>query len=382
MSININLLNEKPIDVENLLLDPNNPRFSKHLDEITPLEHAADKDIQATTLKRMKDRDNHFEIGELVDAIVEDGFIPVDKIFVHQIGEKYLVVEGNRRVTAIKTILEDRGEEISDDLRKQISKIPCVVVDMDKPDARNMVRKILGLRHHGSILPWKPLPAAFNLYQEYMLDLCSNDIEKAKNPDNFVYHPATAKRVAAMFSVRLADVRSKVRLYRVYLQLIAISGNSPEVINADAFSMLEETLGRTDLKTFFGYDENQSTFSEEGAEKMLDLYFGLKENPPVITEASAGTSNVRDFAFVVAEGTEEDVRRITENREKAGDVKTTVAAKVLKHTLQHTLEIVLNELDKVNLGDIGLDGFAPNETEKITLIDKKLNQLKRAAGLD
>jgi hypothetical protein len=382
MSLNLSLLKEKPIDVADLLLDPNNPRFSKHLDEITPLGEVAKKNVQDITFKRMKDRDNHFEIGELVDAIMEDGFIPVDKIFVQQVGDKFLVVEGNRRVTAIKTILEEHGDEISDTLRKQISEVPCVIVDMDKPDARNMVRKILGLRHHGSILPWKPLPAAFNLYQEYMLDLCSNDSEKAKNPNNFVYHPATAKRVAAMFSVRLTDVRSKVRLYRVYLQLVDMSGNSPDVINADAFSMLEETLGRNDLKTYFGYDENQSTFSEEGAEKMLDLYFGLKENPPVITEASAGTSNVRDFAFVVAEGTEEDVRRITENREKAGDVKTTVAAKVLKHTLQHTLEIVLNELDKVNLGDIGLDGFAPNETEKIALIDKKINQLKRAAGLN
>ena len=90
-------------------------------------------------------------------------------------------------------------------------------------------------------------------------------------------------------------------------------------------------------------------------------------------------SNVRDFAFVVSEGTPEDIRRIMEDREKAGDVKTTVAAKILQHTLQHALEIVLNELNKINIGEMGT--FAPNEKEYIANIDKKMKLLKRAVGL-
>lgn len=381
MAMKADLLTEKEIDVDDLLLDPNNPRFSKHSDEMTPIEEAGNEDVQEITMSRMKDRDNRFEIPELVSAIIEDGFIPVDKIFVQPVKGKYLVIEGNRRVTAIKTILEEHQDKLTPEQLKKLRKLPCVVVDIEQEGARDMVRRILGLRHHGSILPWKPLPAALNLYQEYMIELCEGDRDKAKKCENFYYHPATAKKVAAVFGVKLADVRNKVRIYRVYMQLVESSNNDPAVLNSDAFSMLEETLGRSDLREFFGYDENLSTLSDEGVEKMLDLYFGLRDNPPVITEASAGSSNVRDFAYVVAEGTEEDIRRITQTREKAGDVKTIVAAKVLKHTLQLTLEIVLNELDKVNLGDIGLDGFAPNETEKLALIDKKLAQLKRAAGL-
>ena len=184
-----------------------------------------------------------------------------------------------------------------------------------------------------------------------------------------------------MFSVKFSTVRERVRLYRVYLQLMDASKNNPGVINADSFSMIEETLGKQALKTYSGYNESTSTFSEEGTEARPDLYYGLKDKNPVITEASAGASNVRDFAYVVSEGTPEDILLITEDRERAGDVKTTVEAKRLQHTLQRTLEIVFYELNKINLGEIDVDGFAPNEKEQIEGIDKKMSQLKRAAGL-
>ena len=381
MAINPDLLKEKTLDIKDLLLDPNNPRFSKHHNEIIPFEKVADPAVQKVAYEQMLSRTNHFEIEELVAAIRADGFIHVDKIFVQKVKEKYLIIEGNRRISAIKKILEDESEEITSELKKQITNIPCIVIDTNEPGAEELMRKILGLRHHGSILPWKPLPAAFNLYREYMLAYCSGDTAKAKDPENFQYVPATAKRVAAMYSVKLSDVREKVRLYRVYLQLIDASNNARNVISSDSFSMIEETLNKQALKTFFGYNESLSTFSEEGTERILDLYFGLNGKEPVITEASAGMSNVRDFAFVVSEGTPEDIRRIMEDREKAGDVKTTVAAKILKHTLQHALEIVLNELNKINIGEMGIDGFAPNEKEYIANIDKKLKLLKRAMGL-
>ncbi|MAZ67499.1 hypothetical protein CL652_01880 [bacterium] len=381
MATKADLLKEKDIKIEDLLLDPNNPRFSKHLDEITPLDKVANEEIQALAYAQMNDATNRFEIDELVEAIMADGFIHVDKIFVKKTDKKYLIIEGNRRVTAIKKIFKDFSGEITADLKQQITTIPCIVIDTKEPGAENMIRKILGLRHHGSILPWKPLPAAFNLYQEYMVAYCEGDIEKAKDPNNFVYRPDVARQVAAMFSVKFNDVRQKVKLYRVYLQLIEMSRRHQAVENSDSFSMIEETLGRTALKTFFEYDESRSVFSDDGVEKILDVYFGLRGKQPAITEASAGSSNVRDFAYVVSEGTEEDIRRITVDREKASVVKAEVETKRSHRSLQNTLELVLNELNKINLGEIGADGFAPNETEYIASIDKKMNQLKRAAGL-
>ncbi len=385
MTLN-NLLKEKEIEIEDLILDPNNPRFSKHHDEITPEDKFEDLDIQEDAYRRMTDPKNNFEIDVLLAAIRADGFIHVDKIFVRKVNKKFLVIEGNRRVTAIKKLLKNhknniKGYEVSADLLKQIKTLPCVLIDINGPESEEQIQKILGLRHHGSILPWKPLPAAFNLYQKYMTEFCLQNNSDPKDENNFLYDPLIAKKVAAIFSVEWTDVRKQIKLYRIYLQLLEVSHRHPSVESSDSFSMIQETLSKASLTKYFEYDEEKSIFSENGTERFLDLYFGLKDKPAIITQASAGDSTVRDFSFVVSEGGEEGIRRIVEDREVASKVAAEVRMKLTIRNLKNTLEFVMNELNKINLGEIGLDGFAPNEKDFINKIDEKILQLKRAAGL-
>ena len=389
MTLN-NLLKEKEIDIDDLLLDPNNPRFSKHHDEITPENKFEDESEQEKAYQQMTDPKNHFEIDVLLAAIKADGFIHVDKIFVRKINKKYLVIEGNRRVTAIKKLLKNhknhvKGYEVEDGvdegLLKQITQLPCVLIDVNGPEAEEQVQKILGLRHHGSILPWKPLPAAFNLYQKYMAEYCLHNQSDPKNPDNFIYDVPVTKKVSAIFSVDWTDVRRQVKIYRVYLQLLDASHRHPNVESPETFSIIEETLRLEVLRRKFGYDDNKSIFSDEGVELILDIYFGLKDKPAVISGASTGKSNIRDFAYVLAEGTQEDANRIIENREMAGAVRAIVEAKSYHESLQNTLELIMGKLDQIELGDIKSDGFAPIEKDFIKRIDEKMLKLKRVAGL-
>ena len=389
MSLN-NLLKEKEINIEDLLLDPNNPRFSKHHDEITPEKKFEDENEQEKAYQQMTDPKNHFEIDVLLAAIKADGFIHVDKIFVRKINKKYLVIEGNRRVTAIKKLLKNHKNNVkgygvedgvSASLIKQITELPCVLIDIDGPEAEEQVQKILGLRHHGSILPWKPLPAAFNLYQKYMAEYCLQNKSDPKNPDNFAYDVFTTKKVAAIFSVEWADVRRQIKIYRVYSQLLEISHRHPDVEVPETFSMMDEILKKEILCKHYGYDDKRSIFSEEGVEEILDTHFGLKGRPAIITGASTGKSNIRDFAYILTEGTKEDVNRVIEDREMAGIVRASVEIRSSHESLQNTLELVMRKLDQIELGDIKSDGFAPIEKDFINLIDEKMLKLKRVAGL-
>ncbi|MBI3220809.1 MAG: ParB N-terminal domain-containing protein [Bacteroidetes bacterium] len=385
MSIN-DYLEEIVVDIDDILLDPNNPRYSKHYDEIIPLEKVVDANVQEEAYKRMTDPKNNFEIDELVEAIKADGFIHVDKIFVRKVGKKYLTVEGNRRITAIQKLLKrhrDRikGFEIDNGLLKQISKLSCVLIKTDGEKADDQIQKILGLRHHGSILKWEPLPAALNLYRTYMKQYCTkNNIDPTDN-ENFVYDASIARKVSAIFSVKLAYVRDRIKIYRAYLQLLDASHHHLKVEQPDTFSFIEETISRKSLVKRFRYDEIKSVFSDEGVDEMFDLYFGLKGKEAVITGASTGDSNIRDFAYVVEQGTEENVRQIVDGREKAQRVRNIVEIKTNAMNLQSTLELVMDKLLKIPLGDIGLGGFAPNEKECINRIDQRMMQLKRAAGL-
>ena len=51
--------------------------------------------------------------------------------------------------------------------------INCMLLDtsdLSQDQIEHKITVILGIRHHGSLLEWEPLPRAFNIYTEYMLE--------------------------------------------------------------------------------------------------------------------------------------------------------------------------------------------------------------------
>lgn len=114
------LLAPLPVILDQLLLDPNNPRFSELGEELMSIaEHRfADDKVQANTFEKMKDP--MFDVVELRDTIKSLGFLPMDRIVVRRWKssadsdiQKYVVIEGNRRVTALKWLinLHEIGKE-------------------------------------------------------------------------------------------------------------------------------------------------------------------------------------------------------------------------------------------------------------------------------
>ena len=102
------------------------------------------------------------------------------------------------------------------------------------------------------------------------------------------------------------------------------------------------------------------------------------EKKPVITQAAAGDSNLRDFAYVVAEGTEVDIERITLGREKTSEVKADVVSKRSQRSLFKRLEFAWIELKKIQIGEIEELGEA--EKEKLEDMLDIIGKLKRIAS--
>ena len=95
------LLTPISVNLEQLLLDPNNPQFSE-LGEVLnsiPEGRFADDKVQANTYERM--RDPMFDVAELRDTIKAIGFLPMDRVVVREwkiaseATERYVVIEGN-----------------------------------------------------------------------------------------------------------------------------------------------------------------------------------------------------------------------------------------------------------------------------------------------
>src|SRR5687768_15539063 len=101
------------VEPEQLLLDPNNYRFHNLENYRRLINHQkyADPYVQAKTLNLIQSTPE-FELQALKDSIATNGFVPVEQIVVEEFDnnngrKRYLVVEGNRRVAAVKTLLEE-----------------------------------------------------------------------------------------------------------------------------------------------------------------------------------------------------------------------------------------------------------------------------------
>ena len=153
-----------------LLLDPNNPRFSVRPDEEHPEEQFDDKRLQAQTEAEMAS-DRH-QIKQLKDSIQASGWQPVDRIFVQRRafpdGEKLIVLEGNRRVTALKELVRTKALDVA--LLKQVDPLEVVEVlgDAESDVVRAQVTYLLGVRHHGSLTAWGAFAQAHELYERYL----------------------------------------------------------------------------------------------------------------------------------------------------------------------------------------------------------------------
>jgi hypothetical protein len=112
-------------------------------------------------------------IEELMEAIAENDFFPGEPLIVTGDGQgKFIVVEGNRRLTALKLLQDpsycshpgERMRWISDNAKHKPNKIPVIVCA-----ARSDVLPYLGFRHITGVKQWEPLAKARYIEQMFQL---------------------------------------------------------------------------------------------------------------------------------------------------------------------------------------------------------------------
>lgn len=144
---------ELPLD--QIYLDPNNPRFTNSSWDYVPDDRIASENLQEDIMMRLK-RD--FSIDKLRMNMEVNGFLPIDRVIVRKFAEeKYVVLEGNRRICSAKLISEYGidGSTISQGVKQSLERIPCLEYTGTDRDASWIFQ---GLRHISGINDW----SAFN----------------------------------------------------------------------------------------------------------------------------------------------------------------------------------------------------------------------------
>ncbi len=145
--------------LDRLLLDPNNYRFiDKNEYVFVPDDKLDDPRIQLRTRNFIQGPKNA-NIVDLIDSFKTNGFLDIEQIQVKPVGENYLVLEGNRRITTLKLLYDEfkLGNDIGKLEESDFKSIDLVVI-MDEDPVQHLIT--MGLHHISGKKRWSAVNEA------------------------------------------------------------------------------------------------------------------------------------------------------------------------------------------------------------------------------
>ena len=313
------------VSLDDLLLDPNNPRCAWTLavqqpvpDSETPTPERQ-KSVGALFLSRSSMTASNDESGEneegqilirdLVVSMTTIGFVPIDRIVVRVLEArsrrkpKYVVVEGNRRIAAAKYLQDwDRCKTLFKDKEshtacvKTLEQLDVLLLDtkgLSEADLHDQIGVILGLRHFGSVLQWGPLAKAVNIFQEYMR--CEPSLK------DFVLQPVRVGEIAARLSQSRSAVTGALKAYIAFVQLQGAFPQGPP--KPTHYSLIEACIQNGKLATAGFIEQNQTSFELAAAalEKLNTVCeFASRADQKDTEKILRDPKSVKDFATLVS----------------------------------------------------------------------------------
>ena len=245
-------LEERNLSVDQIFLDPNNPRFwTEKITRDIADRRIPDADVQTRTAK---DIESH-GIQELLNSILRNGFLKLDRIVVREIKgqkDKYVAVEGNRRLAALKLLRQRIKDETIDEdglsltylenLHDSTDVIPILVYQGS--DTQEISWLLQGIRHISGIRDWAPAQRA---------RLLADQIDK---------HGLRFREAGQTFGLTPQAVG---RLYRSYKALEQMRQDDEFQTKArnNYFTLFEEAYRSMDVRKWLDWNDQEHLFENE-----------------------------------------------------------------------------------------------------------------------
>ncbi|MEC7783588.1 MAG: ParB/Srx family N-terminal domain-containing protein [Bacteroidota bacterium] len=329
------------IPFDSLYLDPNNPRFLSMDDpeNKVPADRIKEIDVQEAAFQKMLRPE--FQVRALRDSILEIGYLPMDRIVVSKLDDdSFVVIEGNRRLAAIRWIEQMIKEGAKDkSIRATYENLTVSVLDSESDTDINRL-KVQGVRHISEARPW-------GTYQKAQLIRSLIENEGLSPQD-----------VALAIGYRTQEVN---RIYSAYLLHKQMQDDedygqyaTPEHIN-----YFYELVGRKKLREFFGYDNETGLFEEEDNDYHLFFKWIIEDPDNGHRKKLNSTRDVRELTKIIASSEAwdkllEDRTSITEALAVALKYNTVNWKKEVTQAIDSLEKIPLDQLEKFNEGDIEL----------------------------
>lgn len=262
--------------VDELLLDPKNPRLGRNFTSDSPSPDRILKEIVS-----------NWGVEELATSFISNGFWTQEAVVVveEKLGRKKekIVVEGNRRLAALKMLhyvweggdcpkkwIEIAGSATSTQ-RNRLKKIPYIVASN-----RKEVQAYLGFRHVTGIKEWNPAEKA-----EFIAHLVDD-------------HKLTFREVMRKIGSKTPAVRQNYIAYRILRQMEDSGSNISIPHVEDRFSVLYLSLRTNGVQAYLNIDINADEKSAkkpipkthlQNLEKFALWLFGNEDAEPMVRDS-------------------------------------------------------------------------------------------------
>lgn len=245
------------LQIDRILLDPNNYRFHDiRAWRRVQANRFHEQRVQETAFRLLKETPL-FELSALKDSIRTNGFVQLEQIVVKPYEAEegyYIVVEGNRRIAAIKWLLEDQASGITELSHEEIdalTRLNVLLLDTTAAENNNATEVIMAIRHVSGIKEW-------GAYQQARLI-----VELLEQPD------ATFSSVAEKLGMSSREVARRYRASNALKQM-ETDDEFKELAEPSMYALFHEAVAQPTVREWLGWDNDQAKFTN--TQNLHDFY--------------------------------------------------------------------------------------------------------------
>lgn len=348
--------------IDRLLFDPNNFRFQDEEGYVVADESRfSEPTVQDRAYRRLRAEG----ILELKNSILANGFLTVERLVVRPFGreDKFVVVEGNRRLAALRWIKEDHeaGLNVRDDVLKVLESIPVVTIDAGESSSAYLA--IMGVRHVGGIKQWGGYQRAklvTDLRDEHSLEVAdiANRLGMTRNEVNRRYRAFKALQQMQEDEEFMDEATSN--MYPIFHEALALPAVRSWLNWNDEETRFEDT---EQLRLFYSLITETASEEEGGEAKppKLPTYIQVRELRGILSNPEAKQILLDpDRSFSDALG-------VAKAEEFAKTWKSQVA-----EALAVLNSISAFELSKMNDADVAIVSRLQDSASQVLSMHKKL----------
>ena len=224
--------------IKNLLLDPNNYRFIDR-PEYKPVadEQVTDLRVQQRTMNFVAGKNND-NIIDLITSFKTNGFLDIDQIQVKKLGENYLILEGNRRVTTLKYLYDEflKGNDVGKLTESDFKSIDLVEI-IDEDPVQHLIT--MGLHHISGKKRWSAVNEA-----QLISDLIYN-------------HGMQEDEVCNSLAITKQALRRSIRTLSLIQQYK--ESDYGDQFQTPMYSIFEAAIGSPNIKQWIGWNDDDYT---------------------------------------------------------------------------------------------------------------------------